>query len=79
MIKFLIKGLIRDRSRSLFPVLMVAAGVFITVLLQAWINGAFDNMFDTAVHAYTMLETLESNRTSVLYEFGLSNMNRCGC
>ncbi|MCK5593892.1 MAG: hypothetical protein KAI18_01480 [Candidatus Aenigmarchaeota archaeon] len=38
-----------------------------------------DKMFDNTERAYTMLETLESNRTSVLYEFGLSNMNRCGC
>ena len=48
MIKFLIKGLIRDKSRSLFPVLMVAAGVSMTVLLQAWISGAFDGMYETA-------------------------------
>ena len=29
MIKFLFKGLIRDRSRSLFPILTVFAGVFL--------------------------------------------------
>ena len=46
MIKFLIKGLIRDRSRSLFPVLMVAAGAFLTVFLHAWIIGAMGDMLD---------------------------------
>ena len=29
MIRFLLKGLLRDRSRSLFPVLIVAAGVML--------------------------------------------------
>jgi putative ABC transport system permease protein len=48
MIRFLIKGLIRDRSRSLFPVIMVASGVAMTVLMQAWVTGAFDGMFETA-------------------------------
>ncbi|MEA2005076.1 MAG: FtsX-like permease family protein [Acidobacteriota bacterium] len=44
MIKFLFKGLIRDRSRSLFPVLTVMFGVMLTVWLYSWIKGA-ENMF----------------------------------
>ena len=40
MIKFLIKGIIRDRSRSLFPMLTVAAGSFIMVLAVGYIAGA---------------------------------------
>ncbi len=39
MIRFLIKGLMRDRSRSLFPVLMVAAGTFLTVFLYCFMEG----------------------------------------
>ncbi len=39
MIRFLIKGLLRDRSRSLFPVLMVATGTFLTVFLYCWMAG----------------------------------------
>ncbi|MCJ7813121.1 FtsX-like permease family protein [bacterium] len=39
MIRFLIKGLIRDRSRSLFPVLTVMVGVMLTVVLQTWFRG----------------------------------------
>ena len=46
MIRFLIKGLMRDRSRSLFPVLMVSAGVFLTVLLYSVIQGAVSDMVD---------------------------------
>lgn len=34
----------RDRSRSLFPILVIIAGVMITVILHTWINGAVSNM-----------------------------------
>jgi putative ABC transport system permease protein len=39
MIKFLLKGLIRDKSRSRLPVIVVATGVALTVLLHAYIKG----------------------------------------
>jgi putative ABC transport system permease protein len=48
MIEFLIKGLIRDRSRSLFPVLMVCAGAFLTVLLYSYMKGAIGDMVDSS-------------------------------
>jgi len=44
MIRFLWKGLIRDRSRSLFPMLIVVAGAFLTVLLYCWIGGVQNDM-----------------------------------
>lgn len=40
MIAFLIKGLIRDRSRSLFPFITVVIGVMLTVFGHGWISGA---------------------------------------
>lgn len=39
MIKFLILGLLRDRSRSRLPVIVVAIGVMLTVFLHAYITG----------------------------------------
>lgn len=39
MIAFLVKGLIRDRSRSLFPFLTVFFGVMLTVVLYSWVRG----------------------------------------
>ncbi len=39
MIKFLIKGLWRDKSRSRLPVIVVAIGVMLTVFLHAYITG----------------------------------------
>ena len=40
MIRFLLKGILRDRSRSLFPFLIVVAGVFLTVAFFCYIKGA---------------------------------------
>lgn len=39
MKKFLLKGLLRDRSRSLLPFTVVTAGVFLTVFLHTWMSG----------------------------------------
>ena len=39
MIKFLIKGLLYDTSRSRIPILVVAIGVMLTVFLNAYITG----------------------------------------
>jgi len=45
MLWFLAKGLLRDRSRSLFPLLTVAIGVSLVVLLDSYQRGATDGMF----------------------------------
>ncbi len=39
MLKFLLKGVFRDRHRWLFPLLIVATGVFIIVFFQAFLRG----------------------------------------
>ncbi|MDR3666195.1 MAG: FtsX-like permease family protein [Ignavibacteriaceae bacterium] len=46
MIRFLFKGLIRDRHRSLFPIIIVAVGVFLTTFLYSWMNGVLNDMTD---------------------------------
>jgi len=47
VIKFLIKGLLRDRSRSLFPLLTVAIGVFLTVVFYCWVQGIVGDMLQS--------------------------------
>ena len=47
MIKFLIKGVLRDRSRSVFPLLTVTIGVILTVFAYAWIQGVQSSFIDT--------------------------------
>lgn len=46
MIKFLLKGILRDRHRSLFPVIIVAAGVLLTVVIHCWLTGILGDMID---------------------------------
>lgn len=43
MIRFLFKGLLRDRQRSLLPVIIVASGVFLTVFLHSWLTGVMQD------------------------------------
>lgn len=53
MIKFLLKGLMRDRSRSLFPVLTVFIGVFLAVFLYSFLNGVMSDMVKSTAHYQT--------------------------
>lgn len=46
MIKFLFKGLLRDRQRSLLPVTVVFLGALLTVFLQSWMTGILGDMID---------------------------------
>jgi putative ABC transport system permease protein len=39
MIKFLLKGILNDKSRSLLPIIVVGLGVALTVLLHGWLTG----------------------------------------
>ena len=45
MIRFLIKGLLRDRHRSLFPILVVAAGVLLTTVFHGFLMGVLGDAF----------------------------------
>jgi len=48
MFSFLVKGLLRDHHRSLFPVIIVSLGVLLTSLVFSWINGVFADMLDSS-------------------------------
>lgn len=46
MIKFIFKGILRDKSRSLLPVIVISLGVFLTVFMSGWMKGIFTDMVD---------------------------------
>jgi putative ABC transport system permease protein len=46
MIRFLFKGLLRDRQRSLLPAMVVAAGVMLTVFLVCYLTGIMSDFID---------------------------------
>jgi putative ABC transport system permease protein len=39
MIRFLLKGILGDKSRSVLPIIVVSIGVALTVLLNCWLKG----------------------------------------
>ena len=50
MIRFLIKGLLRDRSRSLFPVLVITLTVTLVIFAIGFMKGTLNSLLlDTAV------------------------------
>ena len=44
MIKFLFKGILRDRNRSLLPVIVVTLGVFLTVFMSGFMKGVYGDI-----------------------------------
>ncbi len=46
MIKFLFKGLLRDRHRSLLPIIVVVIGVMLTVSMHGYLGGVMTDMVD---------------------------------
>ncbi len=46
MMRFLLKGLLRDRHRSLLPIIVVAIGAMLTVLFQSFISGIIDDSIE---------------------------------
>ena len=53
MIKFLLIGLLRDRSRSLLPIVVVTLGVMITVFLQAYMGGVLGDSIESTARFTT--------------------------
>lgn len=46
MIKFLFKGILRDKNRSLLPVIIISIGVALTILLIGFLKGMMGDMVD---------------------------------
>jgi len=79
MIKFLLKGLIRDRTRSLFPTLIVLAGVALTVLLFNWMNGVKNNFIQVSAkfstgHVKIMSRAYAEEADQIPNDLALSGM-----
>jgi len=53
MIKFLFKGLMRDKTRSLLPIIVVALGVMMTVLLQSLLGGFLGESIESTANFTT--------------------------
>lgn len=47
MLAFIIKGLLRDKHRSLFPLIIISLGVMLTTFMYGYSTGAFEGMKET--------------------------------
>jgi putative ABC transport system permease protein len=79
MIKFLVKGILRDQHRSRFPILIVSAGVMLTVLLHSWISGVLGEIIDTSAafatgHVKIMSRAYTENEGQIPNDLALSGV-----
>jgi putative ABC transport system permease protein len=68
MIRFLLKGLIRDKHRSFLPFLVTSSGVMLTVVFHAWMTGVIGNSIEFNArfshgHAKIMTRAYSDNAT----------------
>ena len=80
MIKFLLNGLLRDKSRSLLPIIVVALGVMITVFLQAYMGGMFSDSIETTAkfssgHVKVMTRAYKENLSQLPNDYAIMGIN----
>ena len=46
MINYLIKGILRDKNRSLIPIIVITIGVMLTIFLSGFLKGAMGDIVD---------------------------------
>ncbi len=70
MIKFLLKGVLGDKNRSVLPIIIISIGVALTVLLSGYIRGAMGDIinqnarFDTG-HVKIMTRAYAENKSQI--------------
>lgn len=81
MIKFLLKGILRDRSRSLLPVIIVAIGVMLTVFLSGYFAGVFGDIIDmnakfSSGHVKIMTRIFAENKEQMPNDLALMGITK---
>jgi len=81
MIKFILKGIIRDKSRSVLPIIVVAFGVFLTVFMTSYLNGVFGDMIDlsarfTTGHVRVMTSAYAENQEQLPNDLALIDVKK---
>jgi len=80
MIRFLFKGLLRDKQRSLLPVIIVAAGVSLTVLMVCYISGVLGDFADFSAkfstgHVKIMTNAYAENSNQIPIDLALTDVS----
>ncbi len=80
MIRFLFKGLLRDRNRSLLPIIVVTAGVALTVLAHCYITGILGDSIEftakySSGHVKITTRAYAENKDQVPNDLALLGVN----
>jgi putative ABC transport system permease protein len=78
MMRFLIKGLLRDSHRSRLPLIVVAIGVMLTILLTTWITGVLGDSINLNAklatgHLKVMTRAYHENMDQMPVDLALTN------
>jgi putative ABC transport system permease protein len=81
MIKFLLRGIIRDKTRSLLPVIVVALGVFLTVFMSGFLRGVFGDITEinakfTTGHVKILTRAYAENENQLPNDLALLNVKK---
>ena len=81
MIQFLLKGILRDKSRSILPIIVVSIGVALTVVLSAYMKGAFGDMIDQNArfktgHVKIMTKAYAENKAQLPNDLALLEVDK---
>jgi putative ABC transport system permease protein len=81
MIRFLLKGLLRDRHRSLLPIIVVALGVMLTVVFHSWLTGVLGDSIEfnarfTTGHVKVMTKAYAENMSQMPNDLALLNTTK---
>ncbi len=76
MIKFIFKAIVRDKNRSLLPIIVISIGVFLTIALSGYIKGVFGDMIDQTArfqtgHVKIMSKAYADNKDQVPNDLAL--------
>ena len=70
MIKFLLQGLLRDKSRSHLPIMVVAVGVMLSVFMHAYITGIMNDTIEmNAASSYGHVKVLTQGYAANMSQF----------
>ena len=80
MIRFLLKGIIRDKQRSLLPVIVVTIGVMLTVFLYCWLMGVLNDSVELSArfssgHVKIMSAAYAKNIDQIPNDLALTGMD----
>ena len=77
MIKFIFKAILRDKNRSLLPIIVITIGVFLTIALSGYIKGVLGDMIDQTArfqtgHVNIMSKAYAENRDQIPNDLALT-------